>query len=165
MQNRRFSHYKKNGLTLVEVLVAVSIILVFLTALIGAYNIYLRLAFTNSDTAKAAYLSEEGLEAVKLLRDSSWTTNISSLSTTASYYLIFSSGQWNATTTQVFVDNKFDRKFTAGDVFRDSSSDIVTSGGTLDPSTRLVTVSVSWFSHGATTTKTMSTYLTNLFLN
>lgn len=163
-------HFKKlfykKGVSLIEVLVATSIMLVFFIALVGVYNSYLRSARTNINTVKAVYLADEGIEAVKFLRDSSWSTNISPLSAATNYYFAISTTTITTTTTNTFVDNIFERKLNIATVNRDpSSGDIVTSGGTLDSDTRLVTVTVSWLSNGATSTKSVSTYITNLFAN
>ena len=50
-----------------------------------------------------------------------------------------------------------ERKITLSDVYRNANMDIVSSGGTLDGKTRLITVSVSWSTGGTTTTKSIST--------
>jgi prepilin-type N-terminal cleavage/methylation domain-containing protein len=160
---RPFDTFK--GFALVEVLVASAIILLFISALSGAYSLYIRTAFSNLRKVQAALLSEEGIEVVKTLRDSSWATNIAPLSSSTPYHITFSSGAWKATTTKIYVDGIFDRTFTVGDVYRDSLSDITSSGGTYDPNTRVVTVSVAWQNHGATTTKSIATYIANLFVN
>lgn len=153
------------GLTLVEVMIATSIILVFLLALFGTHNMYLKTAFSGAKAVKAAYLAEEGIEVARFLRDSSWETNIVAFSTAIDYSLVFESGLWRATTTDIFIDDIFERKIVLSEVYRDSSAKIVSSGGTLDPNTRMVTVAISWESGAATTTKSISTYITNLFDN
>jgi prepilin-type N-terminal cleavage/methylation domain-containing protein len=157
---------KKKGLSLIEVLVATSIILIFFTALVSVYNSYLRSARTNINTIKAVYLADEGIEAVKFLRDSSWSTNIAPLTSGGTYYLTFATTTWNVSNSNLFIDGVFERKFSVTNVNRDPVTfDIVSSGGAIDYDTKLVNVSVSWAVNGATTTKTVSTYITNLFAN
>ena len=151
------------GLTLVEVMIASAIILSAVMAMLGVYTLYLRVALSNGNAVKAAYLAEEGLEAVRFLRDDSWSARIVPLSNGTAYGIALSGGLWQATTTS-WVGN-FERTFTLSAVSRDTNSDIVSSGGTLDPNIRLVTASVSWTQAGATTTKSISTYLTNLHGN
>jgi len=153
------------GVTLVEVLIAASIITAFLTALLGTHSFYLKTAFSNRHVIKAAQLAEEGIEVVRFERDSSWTLNIETLDLDTEYRISFESGDWVLSETPVFIDNLFDRTVTLSSVSRDGSNDIVTSGGTLDPDTLLVTSSVSWVSNGATTTREVYTYITNLFDN
>jgi len=153
------------GLTLVEVLVATSIILAFLLALLSAHSLYLKTALSNGETIKATILAEESLEAMRFLRDSSWSTNITPLSLDTDYSLIFNTGVWQTDVTNIYVDNIFERRVRLLSVYRDGSGDITSSGGTLDPNTVLVVSNVSWLKAGATTTKSISTYLTNLFDN
>ena len=155
----------RRGFALEEVLVATAIILVFVTALSGAYSLYVRAAFASLHKVQSALLAEEGIEVVKLLRDSSWSLNMAPLSNSTPYYLVFSGGTWKATTTKTLVDGVFDRSFTVENVYRNLSIDIVDKGGTLDSGTRLIMVSEAWLNHGATTTKSISTYVTNLFAN
>ena len=151
-----------NGLTLVEVLVATSIVLVFLLALFEVSNLYLRTVFLNTGSVKATFLAEEGLEAIRFLRDSSWDENIVPLSNGTDYGLVLESNLWQATTTNIFIDGIFERIMNLSEVYRDASDDIVSSGGTLDSDTRLVTVTVSWKTSQATTTRLISTYLSNI---
>jgi len=155
------------GLTLVEVLVAASIILVFTVSLVGVYNLYLRIVFANSYTVKAAFLAEEGLEVMRFFRDVSWENNILTLSKDTDYGLTFDnlSNVWMATTSIIFIDDQFERRITVSDVYRDASSQIVTSGGSIDPDTIKITSVVSWKRGSATTTKSISTYLTNIYDN
>src|SRR3989338_1492247 len=68
------------GLTLVEVLIATSIISAFLLALFGVHNLYLKTALSNGEVIKATGLAEESLEVMRFLRDSSWSANIAPLS-------------------------------------------------------------------------------------
>ena len=150
------------GLTLIEVLVATSIILVFLLAFLGVHDLYLKTALSSGEVVKAAGLAEEGLEAMKFLRNSSWDTNIAPLSLDTDYYPVFVAGNWNVSTTNIFVDDIFERKVRLSAVYRDVTGDIVSSGGTLDPDTLLLVSSVSWSNTGATTTKSVSTYITDL---
>lgn len=154
---------KNFGLTLVEVLVATSIILAFLLALLGAHSLYLKTALSNGETIKAAMLAEESLEAMRFIRDSSWDTNILPLSLDTDYSLTFNAGVWQTDDANIYVDNIFERRVRISAVYRDVTGDITTSGGTLDPDTVLVVSNVSWLKDGATTTKSISTYLTNLF--
>ena len=154
-----------SGLTLVEVLIATSIILVFLLAFSSVHNLYLKTAFSNGEIIKATELAEESLEVVRFLRDSSSNTNIAPLSLGTGYYLVFEGGEWQVTTTEALVDSLFERVVTLSAVYRDASADIVSGGGTLDPGTLMVVSSVSWSRGGATTTKSISTYITNIFAN
>lgn len=155
----------KSGITLVEVLIAAAIILIFLLALFGAHNLFLKAAFSSGEVIKASTLAEEGLEAIRFLRNSSWNANIEQLLLDTDYFLTFTAGTWSTSTSYTLIDNIYERKIRLSAVYRDANSDIVASGGTVDPNARLVISSVSWLYKGATTTRSISTYITDLYGN
>jgi Tfp pilus assembly protein PilV len=160
-----FPILKKNtGLTMVEVVIASSLILVAVVVLTAVHNLYLKSALSNGNSLKAAYLAEEGIEAMRYLRDDSWNANIAPLSAADSYGVSLSGSAWSTGASNKWVDG-FERVVTVGNVNRDANGDISSSGGALDPDTRLVTVAVSWPLSGATTTRSISTYMTNLWGN
>lgn len=160
--NKKFSGSR--GLTLVEVIIATSIILAFLIALFGVHSFYLKIAFANKSVVKVSSLAEEGLEVTRFLRDSSWSTNITPLSLETDYYLVFENGTWAFTTTPTSVGN-LERKVVFSAVYRDVTEDITSSGGTLDPNTLLVVSTVTWPNSGTTVSRSISTYITNIFDN
>ncbi|MDD5050303.1 MAG: hypothetical protein PHV93_00995 [Candidatus Pacebacteria bacterium] len=154
----------KKGITVVEVLVGASIFLVVLLGLSTALNLIIRASLQNTAKIQGTFLAEEGLEAVRVLRDQGWNANIQSLLSGTDYYLTFNGSTFQSTTTPLSVESTFLRTFRLSDVYRNASQDIAGSG-TLDPKTKLITVSVSWNDHGATSTQSISTYLTNIFNN
>jgi Tfp pilus assembly protein PilV len=157
----------KKGSGLVEILVAVFVFSVILSSLIFTSSAYLSGAGDNLKSAKGAYIAQEGIEAVKIIRDTNWNT-ISALTDNTNYYLYFDTSSttnntWKATSTVSYatVDSNFTRSFKLNSVYRDANGRIQSSG-TLDNNTEKVTVSVSWKSKATTTIKTLSTYITNL---
>jgi len=142
---------------------AVAVIVIVLTGIITVYPVLFRVSLGTVDQAQAALLLEEGVEAVKIMRDTNWTNNIATLTASTTYRLSFSGGTWTTSVTNTFIDGIFDRTIAVYDVYRDGSDNITTSGGVLDPDTRKLTVFVSWWNQGATTTRTISTYVTKLF--
>ncbi|NQV88178.1 MAG: hypothetical protein HQ402_01295 [Parcubacteria group bacterium] len=158
-----FIYYTKKGMGLVEVLVAVSIVTAFIVVLVSVHTLYLKTAFSNMNTVKSAFLLEEGVEAVKFMRDASWSANIASLVSGTTYYLDFTGTSWQSTNSNIYIDDVFERKFVIDDVYRDATTkDIVTSGGSLDAGTKKVTVYLSWWSGTSTTTKSIPTYITDI---
>ena len=130
---------------------------------------YKKVLDVSEDTTRhiqSGFLLEEGLEAVKMLRDQSWATYVAPLATSTAYYLYWSGTLWTSTTTVQMVENIFTRSFTLSDVRRDASDNIASSG-TIDGGTKKVTVSISWAvkGGGATITDTAETYMTNLLSN
>ena len=157
----------KGGMGLIEVVLGAAIVLFVTTSLFSAYVTYFQTGLSNVRRIQGAFLLEEGVEAFRIMRDTSFSTYVFPLSTTTSYRLAFatSTALWQATTSTKFIDGNFDRTLQIADVTRDSGGTIVSSGGTYDPDTKKITISVSWNTSRGTTTKTVPTYLTNLFSN
>lgn len=155
------------GFSLVEIVVGSAIIGTVFVSMIATYGAYVKASFQNASIIKSAYLAEEGIEALKTLRDRSFSSNIASLTASTTYSLDFSSGFWKSTTTPETIDSGYKRSFVLFSVYRDSNSDITLSGGTLDLNTKKATVTITIVppATGATTTKTLSAYITNIFQN
>ena len=148
---------------MVEVVIASAILLAAIVTLLSIHSLYLKIGLSNVNSAKAAYLLEEAVEAMRFLRDDSWGAKVSTLTLNTNYGLVFNNGSWQASTTNRWVEN-FERTIALSAVYRDANGDIGASGA-LDPSTLLVVSTVSWPKGGATTTRSISTYLTNLYDN
>ena len=153
----------KKGFTLLEILIGASIITASFLGVLTVFDRLTKASQQMMDLTQAYFLLEEGLEVARIWRDNSWI-NLGDWSNGAEYYLIWTNGQWATSTVNTFLDGKFERKIKLNSVQRDSSSDdIVISGGTDDPGTKLITATVAWRADNATTTKIISTYLTDLF--
>ena len=152
---------KKNGMSLVEVIVGAAIATLILSGLIAAYQLYFKTALANLRHVQAVFLAEEGAEALRFLRDGNWS-NLSSLTAGATYYLVFQSGNWQIITNNIFVDEIFERKLVLSNINRDVNDDIAPTG-TLDPNTKKAAITISWSNGLATTSKPLELYLTNLF--
>lgn len=153
------------GFTMVEAVVTIAISVGVLLSAIGAFTLTLHSALANTARVQAAFLEEEGLEAVRILRDNSWSANIAPQSTASPFYLAYNGSTWVATSTNTYIDATFERKVQFASVSRDANQDIVSSGGSVDPTIRKVTVTVSWKQGAATSSHSLSTYLTNIFSN
>lgn len=158
----------KRGFGLLEIVIATSLISGTLFSLAFVFLLANKLETRASNQVRANFLAEEGLEALRFLRDTSWSANFASLNTGTTYYPLFNSGgpSWSITTSNPgFIDGLYARSFTVASVNRDASDNIVSSGGTLDPNTKEFRVSVSWQERGVYSTTTVSTYLSDIFQN
>lgn len=157
--------YKK-GIMLVEILVAVFIFSIVLGILITTNNLYLRGASSNLKLVKATYLAEEGMEALKIMRDTDWS-NFSNLKNDVEHYFYFSTGAsstWLATSSTFYKNiDSIDRWFILEEVCRNGEDKIDECDiGTVDSDIKKGSVFVSWEDGGEIITKSMSTYLTNI---
>lgn len=164
-------HKHNNGLGLVEIVVGTAIISLSLVGLVTAFNVFIRTGLSNTNKIQATYIMEEGLEAIRYLRDSGYSSNISTLTSGTPYYLLFDGSDWSATTTATLIDSRFDRTITIADVYRhDSDDDIIASTSpdskTLDSNTIQATVTVSWDSSGSVSEEISAVeYLTDFYDN
>lgn len=152
---------------LVEIIIAVSIFSVILGVLVTINNLYIRSVSSSLKSVKALYLAEEGMEAVRIIRDTNFS-DFQNLTENENYYLYFlssASSTWQAITSDLYKNTEgVDRWFTLSSVRR-LYDKIATSTGDIDPNTKKVTVYVSWDDRGETITKSLSTYLTKLIKN
>ena len=157
---------KRDGFELVEALVAIAVLTLGGVSLIYAFNSFIVAAENSLLETKAGYAGEEGLEAMRFIRDQGYTANILPLRGAGARYLYWNSVavSWEATTTPYTMDGMFIRRAAIDSVNRDANHDIAVSG-TADPDISKITVSVEWSKNGASTTKTFATYLTNMFDN
>jgi len=166
--NSKFQILNSNqGIGLIEIIVGVSLITIALIGIVIAFTLYFRAARENTEKIQAAYLAEEGVEALLFLRGAGWSANIAPLATGTPYYLSFNNG-WSVGTTEVVFDEVWIRSFVLDDVFRRVvDDDIIAStspdANYLDLDAKGVTVTVR---NASSTRETeVSTYLTNLFKN
>lgn len=156
-------YFKLNkGFSLIEVIVASTVLSVLSMVLLSATSKGIKLSNQALDQVQAGYLLEEGAESVKILRDTNWT-NISSAIDNTTYYLNFntSSNVWSLSTTPSTIDSFFTRTVVFYPVYRDGNDDI-SDAGTLDSGTKKVTVNVSW-NYSEPSTKSLSFYVSNIF--
>ncbi len=153
---------RTRGFGLIEILVASAVLSSVLLAVSFFYQNALGVSQLTGERVQAAFLLEEGLEVVKIMRDNSWT-DITGLATGIPLYYDWTGTAWATTSANTFVDGFYDRSFILDDVYRDVNDDIVFSGGTLDTNIKRVTVSVSWQRDGATTTRSIASYIADIF--
>ena len=159
-----FTKKNNSGFTLVEVLIASSIIVVSVLAVMSAAVKGIELSNRALKQTQANFILEEGAEAVRIIRDNNWE-NISTLSVDTNYYLSYdiNTNTWSLGTTPVNqIDSIFDRTIIISSVNRDVNKDISESGD-LDSGIKKVTINVSWNSNGENINKSLVFYLSDIF--
>lgn len=152
------------GFALLEALIATGILAVVLASAVGALLLSSQSASQGGARLEAAYLADEGIEAVRVLRDSGWSANIAPQASGTDFYIEWNGSTWVTTSINSYVDTTFERSIVLDDVYRDGSQAIAESG-TLDNNTKKVTVTVSWSSGNSTSSRSLSAYISNLFSN
>jgi len=156
-------NFKKisGGFMMVEVIVAISIIVVSVLAAMSVTQKSIFVSRQALHVKEASFLLEEGAESVRIIRDNSWN-NISALNVGTDYYIIFLGQTWTLSSTPSSV-GIFTRKVNILNVNRNVSTDDIANLGTYDPGTKLTTITVSWVDGGETLSKTLSFYIMDIF--
>ena len=146
----------KRGFTMIEVIIAISVIIVGVTAAFSLINKGLSLTIDFSDKLTAVYLAQEGIEIVRNIRDTNWTKN-----PPVDWNVGLGAGDWKAdyndnilaTYGETFLN--FDGNFYSYDSgtrtkFRRkiNVSSLTTEYAGVAPGYLLVTVTVEWLTGG-----------------
>lgn len=153
--------FKNKGISLVEVLIGVSLLLAISLGVFTAYSLFIKTIVSNTNVLYADLLLEEGAEIIRYKRDAGWTEFITPLSTGVDYGITQGVSDWSIGVGSTYSDG-FERSFVLESVYRDTNDDIA-STGTLDGNTYKVILSVSWDNRNATSTRNMSMYISNIF--
>lgn len=144
------------GSLMLEALLAVGVMAIFGSALLG----YMLLANRSTDRSKenttALWYTQEGLDALQ-------TIAFTNLTTTQTGSLSFVSNQWTLGTSgpQTMADGST-RSIKVETVSRDSSCLVVASGGTVDTDSRKLTSATTWVdTAGRSHTLTLTSLRTN----
>jgi Tfp pilus assembly protein PilV len=132
---------KNKGFLVVEILVAVSIITVFILTAMAVAQKAIYVSRQALHATQASFLLEQGGENMRIARDNAWS---------------------NVATFPEEQIGIFTRTVVASSVTRDVVSGDI-GPGDVDPGTELITVTVSWPEGGITITKTLQFYITNIF--
>lgn len=143
-KNRKFT----KGISIVEILIAIAVIVIGLAGLLGVATFSLKISTLIKETTRANNLAQEAMEAVRNFREGTdWNTNgLGTLTAGLAYYPQKSTdipAKWQMISGEETIDG-FTRKVIFNNVQRDGNDNIVESGGTNDPDTKKLTVTVSW---------------------
>lgn len=134
------------GMTIVEVLVAIGVIVIIFGIMSGLSIFSLRITNLAKETSQANHLATEAMEAVRSFRDGTdWNINgLASLTLAPQeYHPEIINDSWALAPGDQEIDG-FNRKIIINEVRRNISGNIVESGGSVDQDSRKITVIVSW---------------------
>jgi prepilin-type N-terminal cleavage/methylation domain-containing protein len=129
----------QRGQSLIELLIAIAIASIILPAILTGLVLSREGRGQQNQRLDAINLAKETEVALINIRDRGW----SYISTNGTFYPTLSGSQW-VLTSGTTTANGFTKSVVIDDVYRNSSGTIVTSGGSLDPSTKMATITVSW---------------------
>lgn len=148
----------QKGFSLVEIILAVAVFFIFTSSAVAIVLQGLDANRLGKEQVIATEYAVEGLEAVRSIKNQSFSALIASTSAGIARSL---AGTWIFSGTSNTFD-KYTRVLTISTVQRDVSGNIVASGGTVDSNTMKITSTVSWSFNGVRNESViLSTYLTN----
>lgn len=156
MQKKAFLKTKK-GIGLVEIIIVSAVISIGLLSIISFLIFSRGVTFEAGRKTIAVSLAEEGIEAVRGIRDESW----SAVSTSGTYYPVISGNKWTLSGTDPgTIKNLYTRVVIIENVSRDANDDI-SGSGTFDPDTKKLTARISWTESGRNKQVELVTYISN----
>jgi Tfp pilus assembly protein PilV len=129
----------REGFSIIEIILAAVLFVIFAS---GSVSIIIRGLDMNrlgSEQTIANQYASEGLEAIRSIRNQSFSNLTNSLGTG-----VIKTGNVWAFSGVNNTFNKYTRIITISDVYRDSNGNIVSSGGILDSRSKKVTSTVTW---------------------
>lgn len=132
----------RRGFGLIEIVIVTAIVSGALFIFSQAGAVALKLLRHEKETLEMTLLAQEGLEAVRSLRDESWAHNIDAHDEGTDHYITVESGKWNISHTSAPPIGQYARAVAIEQVFRDAQ-DRISPSGTLDSGTVKVTARVT----------------------
>lgn len=127
------------GQSLIELLMTIALASIVIPALLTAFVSTREGRAQQDQRLQAVFLLQEAQEAVRSVREKDWTT----FATNGTFYPSIIGSSWVLLGGTETI-NGFVRQIVVSDVRRDASGKVVQTGGTIDPSSKKITISVSW---------------------
>lgn len=148
---------KNQAFSLIEVIVALGIFAILAGGVFSVVTSSYKNFYGTGDKQSLTVFAQEGIEAVRSIRDNSWQ-DIENISGAGGQGIVkAAAGYWQFDGTSNTL-GALTRTIVVTDVERNANDEIVASGGTIDPNTKKVTVTVSG---SGIDDYVLSTYLTN----
>jgi hypothetical protein len=144
--NKNFSktYLTKKGQMLVELILVIGISVLILPALLIGLLSSVDSKPQQQQRAQAIALVQQTISGIESIKNSSWAN----FGNDGTFHLAAVSNKWTLVANPQTV-NGLTQQIVISDVYRGGSGNIVSTGGTLDPSTKRLDVTVSWASPSA----------------
>ena len=129
---------KQNGQSLIELLITIALSAILIPALLTGFFVTREGRAQQEQRLLATAYAKEAQEAVRIVARNGWNNLVN-----GTHHPIVSGSTWTFSSGSEAIGN-LTRQIEIGDVQRDSNGEIVDSGGTLDPSTKEIIITVSW---------------------
>jgi prepilin-type N-terminal cleavage/methylation domain-containing protein len=139
-----YKYSNRDGITLIEVVIAIAIVLLVLTFTGLAINQYVQARTLVLNDVRKVFLTEQGYEMARFMRDSDWS-QISARTIGQPFFLSVSTSTITLSSTPELIFDRYHRQLILESVYRDPQGVIVGPmgpGGTLDNQARHLLVQV-----------------------
>ena len=133
----------KQGISVVEIIVAAAIIGVSVIGIVAAIQVYLKVVYQNTRETQAILLLDETAEALQYMRDKSFSTYFASSTVGTTYTVYWSGTGYEFSTSTITLPYQMTRTVILSQVKR-NSDDQIASSGTIDPKTLKATLQINW---------------------
>ena len=137
--NMKQDQKHSSGQMLLELLLAFALASIILPALLTGFVAAREGKVQQQERLVAVALDREAREAIRQIRDIQWEN----IETNGTYHPVASGSVWLLSPGAETI-NEFNRSIVIADAMRDANGNIVATGGSVDPSTKKVTITVSW---------------------
>lgn len=153
------------GISIVEIIVAAGIIAVSVTGIVAAIQIYLKVVYQNSREAQAVLVLDETAEALQYLRDVGFSSNIANLDLNQQYTVYWNGAGYSLSTSTIVLPYDMTSKVSFEEIQRNSSDEIVSTGGGLDSNTRKALITIEWPYQGQVKSLNSEVLIHNIYEN
>ncbi|OGY58693.1 MAG: hypothetical protein A3C03_00535 [Candidatus Colwellbacteria bacterium RIFCSPHIGHO2_02_FULL_45_17] len=154
------------GQSLVELIISIAIVAILAGSVVGALLLSVRINNESINFSTASPLGQEVIDNVRSVSESDWPSlySQSDKSSSSTYHINLDSTSTLSVATGTEEIERggitYTRWFSIENVSRDSSGDIVESGGTEDTSTQKVAVHIEWQEGPGTASVGLTEYFT-----
>ncbi len=149
----------QHGIGMIEIMVAVVVIGLGLVGVVSLFSYSLRIQNNERQRVRAAVYLEEGMEAVRAMRNESWA----GIPVPGIYYLQLSGGAWSLTASNPgLIDGIYTRRIIVIPAYRAGGNllDQGAGGGVVDPDSVKIRVEVTWAEGTQTKLEFIESYFT-----
>ena len=160
-------HSKNNGFAIVEALISVGIAASLVVTFTTFISKNIKVNYANTKEVKANFYLQELIEVARDLEQSDWSEITAPLCASPNICHTASSlGAWQFLAGAENLENKsYSRSVTIEDVYRSVSTfpntivDSTIPGAVLDPNTKKITATISWYDGFQNRSSTLETYV------
>jgi type II secretory pathway pseudopilin PulG len=156
---------QNHGQSLIELLLAIGLLAIVIPSILTVFVVSRQGKPQQLERTKAVAALQEAEEAIRTIRQTNWDD----IATNGTFHPIISGSKWTLETGVETIDSEtsLTRQIDIEDVYRDNTGKIVPEGDdtTLDPSSKKVTITVSWqkpYPSSMSETSYLTRYLDNV---